>query len=63
VPLVNGGPYRHVKHPNYAAVVGELVGMALMTGAFVTGPAMTIVFSWLMTRRIRVEQRALDAAR
>jgi methyltransferase len=62
-PLVNGGPYHYVNHPNYAAVVGELVGMALMTGALVMGPLMTIVFSWLMTRRIRVEQRALDAAR
>src|SRR5262249_58475610 len=31
--LVAGGPYRFIRHPNYVAVVGELVGAALMTGA------------------------------
>src|SRR5262245_58554632 len=25
-PLVSSGPYRYVRHPNYLAVVGELVG-------------------------------------
>ena len=62
-PLVTRGPYRYLPHPNYAAVAGELIGMALMTGAIITGPVMTMVFSFLMTRRITVERRALDAAR
>ena len=31
--LVASGPYRILRHPNYVAVVGELVGVALMTGA------------------------------
>ena len=30
VPLVTTGPYRYVAHPNYVAVVGELVGTAMM---------------------------------
>lgn len=62
-PLVRGGPYRLLRHPNYVAVAGELIGAALMAGARVTGPLMTAAFVALMARRIAVEQRALDAAR
>ena len=59
VPLVTGGPYRFVRHPNYVGVVGELIGMALMTGARVTGPLGVLFFSWLLWRRIRAEDQAL----
>jgi isoprenylcysteine carboxyl methyltransferase (ICMT) family protein YpbQ len=52
-----------VRHPNYVGVFGELVGAALMTGATISGPIATMVFTALMARRISVEQRALDAAR
>jgi methyltransferase len=62
-PLVTHGPYRRLRHPNYLAVAGELVGAALMTNARVAGPSMTLLFARLMTRRMAVEQRALDAAR
>jgi isoprenylcysteine carboxyl methyltransferase (ICMT) family protein YpbQ len=43
------------------AVVGELVGVALMAGAVVAGPAATTVFVLLMLKRISVEDAALDA--
>ena len=56
-----GGPYRFVRHPNYVAVVGELVSVALMTGAWLTGPVALVGFGALMMKRIAVEQRALDA--
>ena len=55
------GPYRFLRHPNYVGVVGEIVGVALMTGAFVTGPLALIVFGTLLRRRIAVENRARDA--
>ena len=58
-PLVTHGPYARVRHPNYVAVAGELVAMAMMTGARISGPFATLLFSWLMWRRIRVEDRAL----
>jgi methyltransferase len=58
-PLVTHGPYAIWRHPNYIAVVGELVAMALMVGARVSGPLATLLFSWLMWRRIRVEDQAL----
>ena len=58
-PLVADGPYRFIRHPNYVGVVGELIGMALITGARVTGPLGVLFFSWLLLRRIRAEDRAL----
>ena len=60
--LVTTGPYRWMRHPNYVAVAGELVGVALMSGARVAGPACTVFFIFLMLRRISVEERALDAS-
>jgi methyltransferase len=55
------GPYRFLRHPNYAGVVGELVGVALMTGARVTGPIVLVLFGLLLKKRIIVEERALSA--
>lgn len=58
-PLVTGGPYRLLRHPNYVAVAGELIAAALMLGAVVTGTAATLGFGTLMLMRARVEDRAL----
>lgn len=58
-PLVTRGPYAIWRHPNYIAVVGEFLAMALLANARITGPATTLLFSWLMWHRIRVEDRAL----
>jgi methyltransferase len=60
--LVTGGPYRYVTHPNYFAVLGELAGAALMCGAWIAGPAVTVAFGLLIVRRIAVENRALRSA-
>lgn len=57
--LVSGGPYQYLRHPNYVAVVGELVAAALMTGAIVAGPIVTAGFGLLIVKRIAVEERAL----
>jgi methyltransferase len=53
------GPYRFVRHPNYMAVIGELVAVALMTRAIVTGVPATVLFALLIRKRIAVEERAL----
>jgi len=59
--LVTGGPYRWLRHPNYVAVAGELVGVALICDARITGPIAVVLFSSLMLKRIAVENRALGA--
>jgi methyltransferase len=56
---VTGGPYRFLRHPNYAAVAGELAAMALMARAPVAGFASIAGFGALMMLRIRVEEREL----
>ena len=63
MPLVAIGPYRWLRHPNYLGVVGELVGVALMTAAIVTGPPATVLFLGLLARRITVETRTRATAR
>jgi methyltransferase len=60
LPLVTTGPYRWMRHPNYIAVVGELIAMALMTRARVTGPLAALFFGWLLRRRIGAEERAME---
>jgi methyltransferase len=61
-PLVARGPYRFLRHPNYVAVVAELIGAALLSGAWIAGPAALVGFGALLARRIAVEDRALAAA-
>ena len=58
---VVSGPYRIMRHPNYVAVVGEIVGVAMMMRASVTGPIALVVFGALLLRRVAVENRTRDA--
>jgi methyltransferase len=62
-PLVRRGPYRWLRHPNYAAVCGELAGTALAANAPVAGPLALAAFGALMLRRVAVEERALRDSR
>jgi methyltransferase len=62
-PLVTAGPYRCLRHPNYAGVIGELAGVALLAGARVSGPVAILAFGLLVLRRIARENRALHEGR
>ena len=61
-PLVSGGPYAYLRHPNYVAVFGEIIGFALFAGASITGIASVLIFGALVRRRILIEERALGLA-
>jgi methyltransferase len=58
-PLVTSGPYRFLSHPNYIAVFGEIVSVAAIVWAPLTGILAAIGFGRLMIARIRIEDRAL----
>ena len=58
-PLVRTGPYRLLRHPNYVAVIGEIIAVAIALQAPVAGVVATLGFGWLIRRRIVVEERAL----
>jgi methyltransferase len=58
-PLVTGGPYRYMTHPNYVGVFGEFVGSAVMLNAPVAGIVISLAFLYFLRKRIAVEERAL----
>jgi methyltransferase len=60
-PRVARAPYRWVRHPNYAGVLGELAGAAAMAGAPVAGIVALVAFAGLLVKRIGVEDDALRA--
>jgi methyltransferase len=59
-PLVSGGPYAWMRHPNYVGVFGEIIGAALLVGGFATGALSLIGFGMLIRKRIAVEEEALS---
>ena len=56
---MNEGPYRFVRHPNYAAVVLEGIAVPLLAGAWRTALVFTCANAWMLAVRIRSEERAL----
>lgn len=58
-PVVTSGPYRFLRHPNYAAVIAEGIAIPLIHGAWLTALGFTLANAWLLATRIRVEERAL----
>jgi methyltransferase len=58
-PLVQGGPYRWLHHPNYVAVVAEGFALPLVHTAWLTAVAFTVANAILLNVRIRVENSAL----
>ena len=61
-PLVNRGPYRWLRHPNYVAVVLEGVALPLVHTAVLTALSFTALNAVLLTVRIRAENAALAGA-
>jgi methyltransferase len=61
-PPVTGGPYRYVRHPNYIAVITELVCIPLIHGAWLTAVVFSLANALLLYVRIRAEEAALGAA-
>lgn len=63
LPLVDKGPYRWLRHPNYVAVVVEGVALPLVHTAWVTAVLFTVANAAVLAVRLRVENIALrDAA-
>ncbi len=58
-PLVTGGPYRFLRHPNYLAVVFELLAAPMMFGACRTAIVIGVLNGFALMVRIRAEERAL----
>lgn len=61
--LVRAGPYRWIKHPNYAVVVGEIASLPLAFGLWPLALVFSILNAAVLTIRIRAENMALALAR
>lgn len=59
LPPVRSGPYRLLRHPNYAAVVVEGVALPLVHAAWITAVVFTVLNAGLLAVRIRAEEAAL----
>jgi methyltransferase len=62
-PLVTSGPYRYVRHPNYAVVIVEIALLPLAFGAITLALVFSMLNAALLVWRINTEDRALEARR
>ncbi len=58
-PLVAKGPYRYLRHPNYAVVCAEIAVAPLMFGAWQVAAVFSVLNLALLRHRVRVEEAAL----
>ncbi|MDL4839735.1 isoprenylcysteine carboxyl methyltransferase family protein [Aquibacillus rhizosphaerae] len=59
VPLINHGPYRFIKHPNYVIVGIELIVIPLLFNAIISALLFPLLHMILLKIRIPIEERAL----
>lgn len=62
-PLVRKGPYRFLRHPNYAVVAGEIAVLPLVFGEWRIALIFSILNAGVLVLRIRTEDRALASRR
>lgn len=58
-PLIDYGPYKFVKHPNYIIVFFELLVIPLLFQAYVTAIIFPIMHLLVLMIRLPAEERAL----
>jgi methyltransferase len=60
--VVDTGPYRWVRHPNYAAVFIELLALPLIHTAWITALLGTVAHVFVLRARVAAEDRVLLAS-
>lgn len=58
-PLIRRGPFKFLRHPNYAIVTCELAVLPMAFGAWWIAGVFTILNAALLTHRIRIENAIL----
>ena len=62
-PTVARGPYRYLRHPNYAITIIETFVLPLAFGAVALAVIMTALWWTVISYKIKLEDGALDARR
>jgi methyltransferase len=58
-PVVDWGPYRYVRHPNYSIVIVEMLALPLVHSAYLTAAVSSALNAAVLWQRIRCEEAAL----
>ena len=58
-PLVAGGPFQFVSHPNYLVVIGEIAVLPLLFGLWEVAVVFSLLNAAVLWVRVRAEERAL----
>ncbi len=59
--VVTSGPFRFVRHPNYAAVFAEMIALPLIHTAWITALVGTVGHVVVLSQRLSTEERVLFA--
>lgn len=57
--VIQKGPYRFIRHPNYVVVTIELLVLPLLFSAYFTALIFTLLNLWMLSVRIPAEEKAL----
>lgn len=60
-PIIDTGPYRYVRHPNYTIVITEMFALPLVHSAYLTALVCSALNAAVLRQRIRHEEAALAA--
>ena len=61
-PVVDGGPYRVLRHPSYTGLLLALLGCGLVYENWFSAAGSVLIVLTALVVRIRIEERALTAA-
>ena len=61
--LVERGPYKYLRHPNYIAVITEIAVIPLIFSCYITCIIFSILNFLTLLRRIRIEEDALNISK
>jgi methyltransferase len=59
--VVTNGPYRFIRHPNYAVVIAELLLIPLAHGTWISWLVVNVLNAWVLSKRIPAEEKVLFA--
>lgn len=59
--VITSGPFRYVRHPNYAAVFSEMVALPLIHTAWITAAVGALAHVVVLSLRLATEERVLLA--
>ena len=59
--VVTSGPFRYVRHPNYAAVFAEMLALPLIHTAWITATVGAAAHAGVLAQRLSTEERVLFA--